>query len=355
MLAKLTLRKHASAPVPSVSPRSRFNDQTIALPDILGDPFLCATFKDFLIKSLAQENLLAVQAIEAFNQAKDEKLRNYLRNFIISEFLSLNATSPVNVEATVRSQTCDAIQVDVENGTSSPRDAFAVCDAALNKLLVQDCLARFVRSKDYERYKERLAEIGKLFPKMPLLREMRLRISQSFENKFSPIATMMPDLTMVQGRQGLRGSIECHNAGAVRALDMLTNAEAFNDWIPDVDSVELQQKFGSYLSCVKINLSSGISMSLGVFLMVHAVHEGYVAWETFGKSDVELSGAFCVRLCGDRFDSCHVDFFLKARGKSFVPSQFAQSVLLGLNMAISTSVETKVADLSEDLQFLKKL
>lgn len=114
------------------------------------------------------------------------------------------------------------------------------------------------------------------------------------------------------------------------------------------------EAFGSYLSCVAVKLSSGATANLGVFQLFCAVHEAYIAWESFGKSDVDLSGVFCVRLGGEKFDSCNVDFFLKAKGK-VKASAMVQSVLLGLNMLISTTVEGREAELAEDLQFLRKI
>ncbi len=163
---------------------------------------------------------------------------------------------------------------------------------------------------------------------------------------------------MVEGKKGCCGSIECNNSTALRAVAVLLDAVHYADWIPDVDSVtDLSEQFGSFgsfLSTVSLRLSSGASMNLGVFQLVSSVHEGYVALETFGKGDAELSGVFYVRLSGERFSSCKVDFFLASKGK-VKASAFVQSVLLGLNMSISTSVESKEADLAEELQFLKKL
>lgn len=144
--------------------------------------------------------------------------------------------------------------------------------------------------------------------------------------------------------------VKCLTVHAAVLLDPKT----YSDWVPDMESVELVESFGSYLSCVTVKLSSGVSFNLGVFQLSCAVHEAFIAWESFGKSDVDLRGVFCVRLAGDNFDSCNVDFFLKAKGK-IKPPALVQSVLLGLNMLISTTVETKEADLADELQFLKKL
>jgi hypothetical protein len=82
--------------------------------------------------------------------------------------------------------------------------------------------------------------------------------------------------------------------------------------------------------------------------------ESVVAWETHG-GDVELSGVFHVSLCGENFDSCHVDFLLKTKGTKVKAAGLVQSTLLGLNMAISTTVETRPVDLADEFQFLKKI
>jgi|JI10StandDraft_1071094.scaffolds.fasta_scaffold1670021_2 hypothetical protein len=65
MFLKLSGRKTQSAPLP-VSPRSKLQNGKFQLDDVLGDSLLFCCFLDFLRASLCQENLAAVQTINAF-------------------------------------------------------------------------------------------------------------------------------------------------------------------------------------------------------------------------------------------------------------------------------------------------
>ncbi len=226
---KLSGKRSSSAPLPP-SPRAKLNSGKLHLEDILVDPPLLAAFKDFLTATLCQENLAALQvdfvlfcfvlfcflfwfwfwlwfffffffscsvqqAIEAFKAANKKPIRAFLAQYILDEFLSITAKTPVNVEATIRVQTVDSIQ-SVDDKAELERDCFSVVEGALTRLLVQDCLSRFMSAKDYEKYKTRQENLWKIFPanKLPSLQEYKLKLNQS--TKYAPIPTMMPGLLL---------------------------------------------------------------------------------------------------------------------------------------------------------------
>ena len=99
------------------------------------------------------------------------------------------------MEATIRVQTVDSIQ-SVDDKAELERDCFSVVEGALTRLLVQDCLSRFMSAKDYEKYKTRQENLWKIFPanKLPSLQEYKLKLNQSA--KYAPIPTMMPGLLL---------------------------------------------------------------------------------------------------------------------------------------------------------------
>jgi hypothetical protein len=115
---------------------------------------------------------------------------------------------------------CDAFD-DEKDKKYLARDLFNACELALIRLLVQDCLHRFTTSREYEKYRTRKVEMAKIFPKIPLLQDLRVRLAQSFGPKYATISTIMPDLSMVDGKGGVRGSIVCHNASAERTITMI--------------------------------------------------------------------------------------------------------------------------------------
>ncbi len=261
---------------------------------------------------------------------------------------------PVNVEATIRLALCDAYE---QANKSVSRDFFDSAADALQKLMIQDCMSRFFQSRQYDAHKALVASIGKMFPKLPTAREVRLRILQSHAGKYAPLPSMMEDLVMVEGKAGVRGTLVC-NCSVPRAIKFIVDAKNYSDWIPDVDSSTLVSSHGSFLSVFKVVLSSGSALSLGVVRLQQGVTEGCLAWDSLAGSkeaDGEVTGGFSVSLCDSNFSSmCRIEMLIKSKGK-VKAAKLVESVLLGLRMAVGSSVEARPADLEEDLQFLKKL
>ncbi len=202
------------------------------------------------------------------------------------------------------------------------------------------------------------AGLAKLFAKPPLARELRLHVHQSYTGKYAPLPAMMEDLTLVDGKGGVRGTLVC-NSNVARCVKMLTEGDKYADWIPDVESSALVAAHGSYASVFRVALESGPVLSLGVVRLEAGVTEGCVAWESVqgGKEATgEVSGGFTLTLCQAHGDwaACRIELMLKSRGK-VKAAKLVENVLLGLHMAVGSSVEARPADLGEELQFLKKL
>jgi hypothetical protein len=348
--------KSQSAPLP-VSPRARLNSGKLTLEDVLADPVLLAFFSDYLLASLCEENLACFRAIATFKLSGHfPGLMIWLARHLYETYLSSTATAPVNVEASIRVALCEAYLAAPNDVTA---DFFDPAAGALQKLLVQDCLTRFFTSREYEAHKTLATSLGKIFANPPLARELRLHVDQSYTGKYTPLPAMMEDLTLVEGKGGVRGTLACSGSVA-RCLKMLTEGEKYAEWIPDVESSTLVSAHGSYVSVYRIALESGPILSLGVVKLEAGVCRGCVAWESaLGAKEAtsEVSGGFTLSLCqtasGD-WNACRINLMLKCKGKAKA-AKLVENVLLGLRMAIGSSVEARVADLGDDLQFLKRL
>ena len=344
--------KSQSAPLP-VSPRTRLNSGKLTLEEVFADPVLLSAFRDYLAASLCEENLACFRTIAAFKACTaNRELFLWLAQHLFDTYLSSTASVPVNVEASIRLAFCDSYLAAPEDVAIDSFDSVA---GALQKLLVYDCLTRFFTSREYEAHKSLAAMLGKMFAKPPVARELRLHVQQSYQVKYAPLPAMMADLTLVEGKGGVRGTLVC-NGSVSRCLKMLADGERYADWIPDVDSAELVSAHGSYVSVFRVVLGSGAVLSLGVLRLETGVAECCVAWESAqGTKDAtaEASGGFLVTLCGGGL-ACRVELMLKCKGK-VKAAKLVENVLLGLHMAIGSSVEARQADLGEELQFLKKL